>query len=194
MEELRALRKAFDSKIRYDEVREGLLRSMSEELTQHRQNFHQTMLRPVLFDLISLYDDLTQVIDSPEAPPGTGDYLGFFRDGVEQVLARNGVQKYTVEGVALDRARQRVLSTVDTPDPALDRTVARRLRTGFTWDEKVLRPEWVSTYRHVPAAPAATGAGGTADTAVEAADDAPTAEHAAEHAESADRPGEGAPS
>lgn len=151
MEELRGLREAFDSKIRYDEVRENLVRSMSEELTQYRQDFYQTLLRPILLDLISLYDDVTQVLDSPDTSSATADSLRFVRDGIEQVLARNGVQRYTVEGDDLNRSRQRVLSTVDTPDAALSRKIARRFRAGFGWDEKVLRPEWVSAYRHVPA-------------------------------------------
>ncbi|MEU8147474.1 nucleotide exchange factor GrpE [Nonomuraea sp. NPDC048901] len=149
MEALAALRQAFDSKIRYDNGRERLIQTMSEELEQHRNNVHQSLLRPVLIDLISLYDDLTQVLGSADAQPGATDRLEFVRDTVEQILTRNGVQKFTVEGSAVDRSRQRVVSTVDTPDPDLRRKVAQRLRPGFAWDETVLRPEWVSAYRHV---------------------------------------------
>jgi molecular chaperone GrpE (heat shock protein) len=174
VEELRALRKAFDSKIRYDEVREGMIRSMGEELAQHRQNFHQTLLRPVLLDLISLYDDFTKILDPSSIPPAMAEDLRFFRDSVEQVLARNGVQKYSVEGDAVDRSRQRVLNTVDTPDACLHRKVAHRLRPGFAWDEKVLRPEWVSTYRHVADVPEDPPAPGTEDLGTEHPD---TAEH-----------------
>nr|WP_275888313.1 nucleotide exchange factor GrpE [Nonomuraea lactucae] len=145
MEELTALRQAFDAKIRYDNGRERLIQTMSEELERHRNNVHQSLLRPVLIDLISLYDDLTQVLE----PAGTADRLKFFRDTVEQILTRSGVQMFTVEGDAVDRSCQRVVSTVDTPDPDLRRRVAQRLRPGFAWDGKVLRPEWVSAYRHV---------------------------------------------
>ncbi len=144
MEELAALRQAFDAKIRYDNGRERLIQTMAEELEQHRNNVHQGLLRPVLVDLISLYDDLTQVLGSADA-----GRLEFVRDTIEQILARNGVRKFTVEGDAVDRSRQRVVSTVDIPDPELRRRVAERLRPGFAWEEKVLRPEWVSAYRHV---------------------------------------------
>lgn len=149
MEELRRLRDVFDAKIRYDEAQERLVQSMSDELAQYRQDLYQNLLRPVLLDLVAMYDDLTQVIDAPEVSEATAGSLGFFRDTVEQVLARNGVHKFTVEDDAVDRSRQRVLSTVDTADARLRRHVAERLRVGFAWDEKVLRPEWVSTYRHV---------------------------------------------
>lgn len=149
MEELTGLRQAFDSKIRYDEGRERLIQTMSEELEQYRGNLHQSMLRPVLLDLVSLYDDVTQVLDSPDTPAEAADRLGFVRDTVEQILNRNGVQKFAVEDSTVDRSRQRVVSTVGTADPALRRQIAQRLRAGFAWDEKVLRPEWVSGYRHV---------------------------------------------
>ncbi|WP_067452375.1 nucleotide exchange factor GrpE [Actinomadura macra] len=172
LEELRGLRKSFDSKIRYDEVREGLVQSMSDELAQYRQEFHQTLLRPVLLDLVSLYDDLTQIIDSADTPPATASSLEFFRGSVEQILLRNGVERFTVEGDALDRARQRVLSTVDTPDPSLGRTIARRLRAGFSRDGKVLRPEWVSVYRQAAGAPARNGGAPEPATDATAATDA----------------------
>jgi len=157
VEELRELRKLFDSKIRYDEVRESLVQSMSDELAQYRQGFYQALLRPVLLDLVSLYDDITQVIDSADTPSATASSLVFFRDTVEEVLVRNGVEKFTVGDDTLDRARQRVLNTVDTPDPALQRKIARRLRVGFAWDSKTLRPEWVSVYRQVAEAPIGNG-------------------------------------
>jgi molecular chaperone GrpE (heat shock protein) len=153
LEHMRGLQAAFDAKIRYDEVRERLVESMSEELAAHRQGLFQMQLRPLLHDLIQMHDDLTKMSESPDSPPETVHALGLFRDTVEQALARYGVERYTVDGDTVDRARQKVISVVDTPDPAVDRQLARRLRPGFTWNGKVLRPEWVSAYRHVAALP-----------------------------------------
>jgi molecular chaperone GrpE (heat shock protein) len=153
LEHMRGLQAAFDAKIRYDEVRERLVESMSEELAAHRQGLFQMQLRPLLHDLIQMHDDLTKMSESADSRPETVHALGLFRDTVEQALARNGVERYTVDGDTVDRARQKVISVVDTPDPAADRQLARRLRPGFTWNGAVLRPEWVSAYRHVAALP-----------------------------------------
>ncbi|GAB2839934.1 hypothetical protein GCM10022221_44150 [Actinocorallia aurea] len=144
--ELRRLQEVFDAKIRYDEVRERHVEAMSEELARHRQDLHRSILRPVLLDLVTLYDDLFQVVEAAD-PAGPATDLAMFRDSVEQILERNGVQRFTVEGDAVDRARQRVLSRIDTTDEALDRKVAVRLRAGFADGDRVLRPEWVSAYR-----------------------------------------------
>ncbi|MFI6906449.1 nucleotide exchange factor GrpE [Nonomuraea sp. NPDC050394] len=160
LEELGRLQRAFEAKIRYDSGRERVIETMSAELEKHRAGFQQALLRPVLLDLVSLHDDLTQAIDARAidaqaigggAPAEATGGLAYVRDTVEQILARNDVHRFAVEGDSVDRNRQQVVSTVATPDPSLGRQVARRLRAGFTWSEKVLRPEWVTAYRHVAA-------------------------------------------
>lgn len=163
LEQVRRLQDSFDAKIRYDEVRERLVESMSEELAAHREGLYQLQLRPILLDLIAMYDDLSKVIESADSQPETVRTLAFFRDTIEQTLARNGVERFTVEGCTVDRARQKIISVVETADSASDREVAGRLRPGFSWNGRVLRPEWVSAYLATsPAAratlPAASGA------------------------------------
>ncbi|MER5265585.1 nucleotide exchange factor GrpE [Actinosynnema sp. NPDC002837] len=144
--EIRRLQTTFDAKIRYDEARERVFDAMSEELTAHRQGLIQAQLRTVLLDLVTMHDDLTKLAGSPGRDPATVEALLFFRETVEQTLARNGVEAFTVEGPEVDRARQKVISVVETADPGLDRHVAERSRTGFSWQDKVLRPEWVKVY------------------------------------------------
>jgi molecular chaperone GrpE (heat shock protein) len=143
---IRRLQATFDAKIRYDEVRERLVDSMSEELAAHRQGLVHMQLRTILVDLITMYDDLSKSVEAVDCPPETAKALRFYRDSVEQILARNGVEAFTVAGLAVDRAKQKVISVVQTADPAADRQVAERLRPGFSWHEKVLRPEWVSVH------------------------------------------------
>jgi hypothetical protein len=43
-----------------------------------------------------------------------------------------------------------VIGTQDTGDPELGKRLARRVRPGFEMKGKVIRPEWVMTYRYVP--------------------------------------------
>ena len=150
--EVRRLQSTFDAKIRYDEARERVFDAMSEELTAHRQGLIQARLRTVLLDLVTMYDDLTKLIGSTGRDPATVEVLLFFRETVEQALARNGVEAFTVEGPEVDRTRQKVISVVETADPGLDRHVAERSRTGFSWEDKVLRPEWVKVYAAVKSA------------------------------------------
>jgi molecular chaperone GrpE (heat shock protein) len=187
LEQLKGLREAFDAKIRYDEASERRIESMSEELAEYRQDFHLKLLRPMLLDLIAMYDDLTQVLAAADCPPMTSKHLEFFRGSVEQVLARNGVEPFKVDGVMLDRTHQKVVRVTETPNPELDRQVENRLRPGFFMNGKVLRPEWVSVYRYtggLAADLARSPAQTTSELPAETADPAQPPPHADEGASS----------
>src|ERR1700722_10950759 len=72
--ELRELRERFDSKIRYDEVKERQIDALHEELQGYRQGLYQQIMQPVLLDLISIYDEMagqiTRVADGPDGGLG----------------------------------------------------------------------------------------------------------------------------
>jgi molecular chaperone GrpE len=131
------LKVCFDSKIRYDQVKEQQIAALHEELEAHRKGLYQQILRPVLIDLIGIYD---QVAASQAA-----DEL--LLEVIETVLERYGVTRYQCDGDGIDRSRQKVIDVELTDDAGLDRRLARRLRPGFEVDDKVLRPEWVVAYR-----------------------------------------------
>ena len=146
--ELRELRECFDSKIRYDEVKERQIDALHEELQGHRQGLYQQIMQPVMMDLIGVYDEMAGQLARISGGPDGG--LGFLAEMVEEVLARYGVARYEVDGDAIDRSRQKVIGTQDTGDPELGKRLARRVRPGFEMKGKVIRPEWVMTYRFVP--------------------------------------------
>ncbi|WP_146073668.1 hypothetical protein [Amycolatopsis sp. CA-126428] len=144
-EEVAALRADFAAKIRYDEVKERMIVSMHEELQGFRAGLHLRLLQPVFADLIAMHDDLVDALSLDNAAAE----LDSFRESVLETLSRNGVSSYSVGSDEVDTARQRVIRTVATSDETLDRRVQRRIRVGFEYDNgKVLRPEWVATYRH----------------------------------------------
>ena len=64
-------------------------------------------------------------------------------------MQRNGVEPYSVEGETFVSGKQRALQAVETTESALDKQIARRVSKGFEYDEKILRPELVMTYRSV---------------------------------------------
>ena len=146
--ELLELRECFDSKIRYDQAKERQIEALHEELQAHRQGLYQQIMEPVLIDLIDIHDEMAGQL---AAADGTApDGLGFLAEMVEGVLSRYGVTRFSCAGDAIDRSRQRVIDTEATGEAALGKRLARRLRPGFEIKGKVIRPEWVVAYRHVP--------------------------------------------
>ena len=148
LDELRALRHDFELKLQYDLSKDRIAARLHAELEEHRRGLHFTLLRPIFTDLIALHDDLLQVVSF--SPGGTDvamhRNLESFAETVEEILLRQGVSTYSVEDDQFDSKRQRTSRRVATAEPALERRVAERLRRGFEYEGRVLRPELVATF------------------------------------------------
>jgi molecular chaperone GrpE len=150
------LRQEFDTKLLYDASKERQIDSLHNELQAYRAGLHFKILRPVILDLISMHDDLSRMI---EGIPHTEDgmvpaarvlkNLASFQVTIEESLQRNGVEPYSLESDTFVSGKQRVLQAVETTDSSLDKQIERRVRKGFEYEEKILRPELVTTYRAV---------------------------------------------
>ena len=154
--EMQRLREGFDTKVKYDESKERLIDSLHRELQVYREGLHFKILRPLFIDLIAMYDDLGKLIDTMLAKDPTVasnqaiQNLGSFQEAIEETLRRNGVDTFTVEESTFLASKQRILRVVDTSDPAQDKHIARRVRKGFEYEGRVLRPEVVETYKYTP--------------------------------------------
>ena len=153
---LDALQNAFDREIRAEATREKVVDRLHAELQEYKQGLILGILRPVFVDLIQLHDDIGKMVAAQgEVDGDSARLLGLMRgyqQGVEDILYRQGVEPFAVEGDAFDPRRQRALATVPTDDPDRARRVAARLRKGFQAGDKVIRPEMVTVFAHKPAA------------------------------------------
>lgn len=149
------LRRDFESKLMYDESKQRQLDVLHAELETYRRGFHFQLLRPIITDLISLYNDMDRVfarLAGHELSTPVAHEVAQFRDQVEEILRRNGVERFTTPGEEFDAKRQRVVAFVETTDPTLDKHVAEHLRPGVEYEGKIVtQPEQVSAYRFVAA-------------------------------------------
>jgi molecular chaperone GrpE len=145
---LAALQESFDAKIRYDEAKERQIAALHAELETHRQGLYQQIRRPLLADLIGIYDEIANQIAASQSAEAGG--MGFLLELVEEVLRRNEVTKFACEGDRIERSRQQVIDVEPTGQAELNKRVARRLRPGFEMDGKPLRLEWVVAYTYTP--------------------------------------------
>ena len=153
--EMQELRQDFDTKVKYDESKERQLDSMHRELQMYREGLHFKILRPLFIDLIAVHDDLGKLIDGLSFQAREYelaqmiDNLKSFQATIEDILFRNGVESYCLDSDTYVPSKQRVFQVIDTTEPAQDKQIARRLRKGFEYEGRVLRPELVATYRAV---------------------------------------------
>jgi molecular chaperone GrpE len=144
------LHAAFEREVRAETTREKVIDRLHAELQEYKQDLLLNTLRPVFIDLIQLHDDIGKLIQSQESDEGHATRLSEtmrgFQQGIEDILYRQGVEPFELDGVQFDPRRQRAASTVATDDATLAKTVASRLRKGFQAGEKLIRPEIVSVY------------------------------------------------
>lgn len=147
---LDALQAQFDREIRAESTREKVVDRLHAELQEYKQDLLLNTLRPVFLDLIQLHDDIGKIVASvglPEEPVARMlDFMRGFQQGLEDILYRQGVEPFSVEGDGFEPKRQRAVATVATDQAELARRVAARLRKGFASGERVIRPEIVSVY------------------------------------------------
>lgn len=147
LSELKALGEEFSLKLKYDQAKEKAVDALHDELRQHRGGLHFTLLRPLLSDLISLHDDLLQLADAKKtSDPQTARTFEGLGGSIKEILARQGVSTLEVQDDVFDRKRQRAIRTVATDQQDLVGSVAERLRAGFIYDDRIVRPEHVAVY------------------------------------------------
>jgi molecular chaperone GrpE len=155
--EMDSLRHDFDTKVKYDESKERLIDTLHLELQAYREGLHFKILRPLFLDLITMYDDLGKVVDDMQTKDSNSsvqqDIQNFasFQETIGEILRRNGVDVFCLEDNIFVASQQRVLKVLPTTNPSQDKHIARRVRKGFLYENRVLRPEIVDIYKYVPA-------------------------------------------
>ncbi len=155
---LDTLRAIFERELRAEANRERVIDRLHAELQEYKQDLLLKVQRPIFIDLIQLHDDVGKMIEArPACEAGSapaGDVRGILESiqtAIEDILYRQGVEPFALEGNEFEPRKQRAISTLATDDAALAKTVAGRLRKGFAAGEKLIRPEIVTVFTLRPA-------------------------------------------
>jgi molecular chaperone GrpE (heat shock protein) len=145
-------------------VNQKLFDSLHKELLSYRDNFvRESLQKPFIRDLLILFDDLSAIAGQFEDAAAADDAgsegaqssvnlkntLHFLLEILHRLEVTEIEPKETV-----DRTLHRVISYEVADSAEEDGRIVRRVRTGFTWHDRVLRPEEVIAYqfqyRHLP--------------------------------------------
>ena len=122
-----------------------LLVDVASKIAKMSEESVARAMRPVLIDLILLYDSLQQArtwaSNSAQLPKeAIEDRLGVLETELLEILLRRDVQMLEESGTKLDRQRHRVVKTVATASLEEDNRIREVIRVGFAAGERVLRP------------------------------------------------------
>lgn len=144
-------------------VNHKMFAALHEELKGYKDGFLlESVHKPIIRDLISLYDDLSTIHRQmqeavEEACPAPGSMESALLDRLKtvamnvehncgfllEVLARLEVTPVAAVTGKLDMRTQRVTSVEVAGEPGEDGDIVRTLKLGFMWKGRIMRPEEV---------------------------------------------------
>ena len=158
-----------------ESANQKLFDALHAELKTYKDDFlFDSLQRPYIRDLVSLFDDLSEVhaqtqkhLEESTAKNGGKDtadatFLRTLAGNIENQIAHmievflrmDVILSRTGVGAPLDKKMHRTVSFEPAAGPDDDATVARSLKPGFSWRERTVRPEDVIVRRWTnPAAP-----------------------------------------
>lgn len=137
-------------------MNQRLFDSLHDELIKYRDNFlHESLQKPFIRDLIHLFDDLNVV--ASQLKVGKSDAkrnaIGQTRENLEnsihtlvEILHRLEVNEIEPRD-EVDLSIHKVMSFEPTEIPEENGKIVMRLKRGFFWRDKLLRPEEVIAKR-----------------------------------------------
>lgn len=140
-----------------ESVNQKLFDTLHAELLNYRDNFlHESLQKPFIHDLVLLFDDLTGLGEQLRAAAEDQKKRGSvaqWRDNLEnaihslvEILHRFEVKEIEPKEI-LDRSIHRVVSYEPADFPEEDGRIVMRVRRGFLWRGKLIRPEEVIAKR-----------------------------------------------
>lgn len=141
-----------------ESVNQQLFDSLHAELLKYRDNFlHESLQKPFIHDLVNLYDDLAalgqQLRNASEERGGKRGRTAQWRDNLEnaihslvEILHRFEVKEIEAKE-RVDRSYHKILSYEPADFPEEDGRIVMRVKRGFVWRGKLLRPEEVIAKR-----------------------------------------------
>lgn len=139
-------------------VNQRLFDSLHEELLKYRDNFvHESLQKPFIHDLVHLFDDLTSLASqlgtaSPEHKKTV--HLTQWRENLQnaihalvEILHRLDVKEVEPRDT-VDRSLHQVVSYESADFAEEDGRIVMRVKRGFVWRDKLIRPEEVIAKRY----------------------------------------------
>jgi molecular chaperone GrpE (heat shock protein) len=140
-----------------ESVNQRLFDSLHDELLKYRDNFlHESLQKPFIHDLVHLFDDLSSLSEqlrTAAREQGTRGSVVQWRDNLENAIHSlvEILHRFEVKEIepreTLDRSVHRVVSYEPAHYAEEDGHIVMRVRRGFLWRGKLIRPEEVIAKR-----------------------------------------------
>lgn len=145
--QLTGLCQTVEGRLRYDKAKEDAFEKLYGELEDLKRNSVFEQLRPLFIDFILLFDRIENVRSELSrgdgSPGGVGDIIKTVSDELVEILYRREIEIIRPATDLFDPTIQQAIGTESTSDATDNNRIARVVRRGFRYRNRVLRPEEV---------------------------------------------------
>lgn len=150
----------FQDKLKHDSHKDKIIDSLHQELQGYKDDIVKKHLKSVIMDVIKIVDDIRKLAEHYQSRKPSEDdmpklirHMESISSDLEDIFLWQGITPFSCDDEAFDPVRQKMLKRIETTEPAKDKKVAMRLRPGYEWEGRILRPEMVAVYvyNEVPA-------------------------------------------
>ena len=153
--QLADLKAEFVGKLKYDAHKDKIIDKLHQELQEYKQDIVKKHILSIVLDVVKVADDIRKWLTyfrsldvSQRDPVKLFRYLEAIPSDLEDIFYWQGVRPYTSKDGEFNPAKQRAIKKIPTDEPSKDKTIAKSLRPGYEWEDKVIRQEMVAVYVH----------------------------------------------
>ena len=139
-EKLLELQKSFQEKFTRDHTLKEAYDKLYAEMRQYKDNFLYEAQRPLLMDIILLYDNLLRTekrFEEKEVREG----FSFLKEELLEILYRQDIEPIQIDEKKVNKKLQRTIKTVETHCEEEHGDVVEIVREGFLRNDRVMRPQ-----------------------------------------------------
>lgn len=152
-DQLDELKDEFAGKLKYDAHKDKIIDKLHQELQEFKQDIVKKHILSIVLDVVKVADDIRKWLAyfrsldvSQRDPVKLFRYLEAIPSDLEDIFYWQGVKPYINREGPFNPSKQRAIKKVPTDDLSKDKTVAKSIRPGYEWENKVIRQEMVSVY------------------------------------------------
>ena len=156
LEAVEKLNQAFDQKVKVDKGKDEMIKTLKDEVAAYQKGNMTKVIDTMSLDIIQLADGIRKtaaVYEKREYSEENYKKLlrvvkGMYQD-LQDVLYREGIEPYSIEGHEVDARRQTIIASVPTDDEKRNNLIAARAGEGYAREDgSVLRRERVKIFRY----------------------------------------------
>lgn len=153
--QLKLLMREFNSKIKYDAKKDEQIDKLYKELRGYRENLLIKSITPMIEDMIFEIEAnkkrVTQLKSKEISELSTEKLLKTIEDYSEEIsniLYRQGIENYESLGKVFDGSIHTINKLVENDDKLKHNTIAKSIRQGYRWENRILKKELVDIYKY----------------------------------------------